>query len=439
MALTGIEIFKLTPKKNCKECGVPTCMAFAMKVAQGAVTVDKCPYFSDEALAKLSEATQPPMKTITVGEHKLGGETVLYRHEKTFVSKTLYAVKVCQKDPNHETALANIGNVDYERIGERMYVEFAYVNYVDDKAKFLELVTRAKETGKTIILGCTDAEIAKEAIAITGKDIILNGATAENYAAMNEVATAAGVVLGVRGNNIDEIYDTVAALEAAGNKNLIIDVTLPTIKETFAAAVQLRRAALKEENRTAGYPALVDIARPQFNADANMQQALATLFTMKYGSIVVMSGMSYAQALPLYGLRQNVYTDPQKPMRVEPGIYPLNGADADAVCALTVDFALSYFTISGEIERSGVPCNLLIPDAGGYSVLTAWAAGKLGAGSVAKFIEDYAIEQKINNRTLIIPGKVAVLKGEMQEKLPNWNIVVGPNEAVQVVKFLRDL
>ena len=439
MALTGIEIFKLTPKKNCKECGVPTCMAFAMKVAQGAVTVDKCPYFSDEALAKLSEATQPPMKTITVGEYKLGGETVLYRHEKTFVSKTLYAVKVCEKDPNCEEALANMGNVDYERIGERMYVEFAYVNYVDNKEKFLELVTKAKEAGKMIILGCKCPEVAKEALAITGKDVILNGATAENYAAMNEVATAAGCVLGVRGENIDELYDTVAALEAAGNKNLVIDVTLPTIKEAFAAAVQLRRAALKEENRTAGYPTIVDISNPKYAADATMQEALATLFTMKYGSIVVMSGMSYAQALPLYGLRQNVYTDPQKPMRVEPGIYELNGATPDSVCALTVDFALSYFTISGEIERSGVPCNLLIPDAGGYSVLTAWAAGKLGAGSVAKFIEDYAIENKINNRTLIIPGKVAVLKGEMQEKLPNWNIVVGPNEAVQVVKFLRDL
>ena len=147
--------------------------------------------------------------------------------------------------------------------------------------------------------------------------------------------------------------------------------------------------------------------------------------------------MSYAQALPLYGLRQNVFTDPQKPMKVEPGIYPLNGADETAVCAITVDFALTYFVVSGEMERSGVPVNLLISDAGGYSVLTAWAAGKLSATSIAKFVTEN-VADKVKSRTLILPGKVAVLKGEVQDKLPDWNVVVGPNEAVQLVQFLKD-
>jgi acetyl-CoA decarbonylase/synthase complex subunit gamma len=152
-----------------------------------------------------------------------------------------------------------------------------------------------------------------------------------------------------------------------------------------------------------------------------------------------MGGMSYAQALPLFGLRQNIFTDPQKPMKVEPGIYPLNGADENAVCATTVDFALTYFIVSGELERSGVPVNLLISDAGGYSVLTAWAAGKLSAGSIAKFIKENNIEGKIKNRVLIIPGKVAVLKGELEENLAGWKIIVAPNEAVGAVKFLKEL
>jgi acetyl-CoA decarbonylase/synthase complex subunit gamma len=170
-----------------------------------------------------------------------------------------------------------------------------------------------------------------------------------------------------------------------------------------------------------------------------MQTALASVFILKYGSIIVMEGMSYAQALPLYGLRQNIFTDPHKPMTVEVGIYPINGANQNSICALTVDFALTYFIISGEIERSGVPVNLLIPDAGGYSVLTAWAAGKLSAGSIAKFIKEEEIESKIQNRNLLIPGKVAVLKGELEENLPDWNIVVAPNEAVSLVKFLKEL
>ena len=170
-----------------------------------------------------------------------------------------------------------------------------------------------------------------------------------------------------------------------------------------------------------------------------MQTALASLFTMKFGSIVVMQNMSYAQALPLFGLRQNVFTDPQKPMTVEPGIYPINGAGPDDICATTVDFALTYFVVSGELERSGKPVNLLISDAGGMSVLTAWAAGKLSASTVAKFFEEQDIAGKINNRKLIIPGKVAVLKGEIEAKLPDWEIIVAPNEAVQLVKFMKDL
>jgi acetyl-CoA decarbonylase/synthase complex subunit gamma len=169
-----------------------------------------------------------------------------------------------------------------------------------------------------------------------------------------------------------------------------------------------------------------------------MQTALASLFTVKYGSIIVLEKMTYAESLALHGLRQNIFTDPQKPMKVEPGIYPLNKADENAPCCITVDFALTYFVVSGELERSGVPVNLLISDAGGYSVLTAWAAGKLSASSIAKFITDYDIENKIKNRNLILPGKVAVLKGELQEKLPGWNVVVGPNEAVALVKFMRE-
>ncbi len=169
-----------------------------------------------------------------------------------------------------------------------------------------------------------------------------------------------------------------------------------------------------------------------------MQGALAALFTLRYGSIVVMGRMTYADALPLYGLRQNIFTDPQKPMKMEPGVYRINGAGENAVCAVTVDFALTYFVVSGEMERSGVPVNLFITDAGGYSVLTAWAAGKLSANSIAKFIEENDIESKIKNRTLILPGKVAVLKGEIEARLPGWKVVVGTNEAIQLVRFLKD-
>ena len=446
MALNGIQIFKLTPKKNCKECGCPTCMAFSMKVAQGAMKIEQCPHMSEEALASLSEATAPPMKTIKIGtgaeEHTLGGETVLFRHEKTFVSKPRYAVALCtdMDDAAVEAKLAEIPKVDYDRIGERMHVEMIYVNYEDgaDKDRYVEMVKKAAALGRTLILGCKDVEVAKAALEVCkdGKPV-LNGATAANYAAMSEVATAAGVVLGVAGADLNETYDTVAALEKAGNKNLVIDATGTSVKEAYANAVQIRRASVKDQDRTFGYPTIVNVAALA-HGDRTLQQALASLFTVKYGSIVVMETLDYAEALPLFGLRQNVFTDPQKPMKVEPGIYPLNGADENAVVVTTVDFALTYFVVSGELERSGVPLNLVINDAGGLSVLTSWAAGKFSGNSISAYIKEN-VEPKVKSRKLIIPGKVAVLKGDLEAKLPGWEIIVGPREAVQLVKFLKDM
>ena len=441
MALKGLDIFKLSPKKNCKECGSPTCMAFCMKVAQGAVSIDKCPYFSDDAKAMLNEQTAPPMKTITVGGHKLGGETVLFRHEKTLVNKNLYAVCVgtCQDDAAVDQKLAEMQKVDYERIGERMYVEFVYCTYTTAATveKYVELVKKAAATGRNVILNCMDVDAAKAALEVTGKDAILNGANPENWEAMNAVATAAGVVLGVRADNISDLYDTVKKLEAAGNKNLVLDVTAATAKETLANAVLVRRTAIKDGDRSFGYPSIVNVASLA-KGNAQLQTAYAAMFTEKYASIIVMENMTYAQALPLYGLRQNIFTDPQKPMKVEAKIYPLNGADENSPCALTVDFALTYFLVSGELERSGQPVNLIITDASGMSVLTAWAAGKLSSSTIKKTFDELDIANKIKNRTLIIPGKVAVMKGEIQEKLPEWNVVVGPLEAVQLPKYMKD-
>ena len=442
MALKGLDIFKMSPKKNCKECGSPTCMAFCMKVAQGAVSIDKCPYFSDEAKASLNEATAPAMKTLTFGKDlKMGGETVLFRHEKTLVSKTLFSVAVSTNMTAEEVdaKLAGLQKVDYDRISERMYVETVTVsNTQNDPAVYVELVKKAAATGRALVLECWDVECAKAALEVC-KDgnPILNGATPENWEAMNEVATAAGVLLGVWAENLDALYATVKNLEGKGNKKLVLDVTAATGKETLANAVLVRRTAIKDGDRSFGYPSIVNLNRFA-KGNKHLQTAYASMFVEKYASIVVMEQMEMSQALALYGLRQNIFTDPQKPMKVEAKVYPLNGADENAPCCLTVDFALTYFLVSGELEHSNMPVNLLITDASGMSVLTAWAAGKFSSSTVKKFFDENDIENKIKNRTLIIPGKVAVMKGEIQEKLPGWNVVVGPTEAVQLPKYMKN-
>ncbi|MBP0985757.1 MAG: acetyl-CoA decarbonylase/synthase complex subunit gamma, partial [Oscillospiraceae bacterium] len=359
-----------------------------------------------------------------------------HRHEKTFVSESLFAVSVCAGCI--DSKLPEIEKVDYERIGERMYVEALNLEFTD-KDSYVQLVEKASGKGRLLILDVKDAEAAEAALEKCAADKpILNGATPDNDAQFTEIAKKYGVVLGIGAPDIDALHDTVAAVEGLGYKDLVLDVTAATLKDTFANAVQVRRAALKDGDRTFGYPSIVNVKKLA-EGDPHRQTALASLFVLKYGSIIVMEDMTYSQALPLYGLRQNIFTDPQKPMKVAPGIYPLNGADENSVCATTVDFALTYFVVSGELERSGVPVNLLISDAGGYSVLTAWAAGKFSAGSITKFIKENEIEDKIKNRTLIIPGKAAVLKGELQERLPEWNILVAPNEATNLVKFMKEL
>ena len=445
MALKALDIFKLTPKKNCKECGFPTCMAFSMKVAGGAVEVSKCPHMSDEAIQKLSEATAPPMKTLKVGagenEYTLGGETVLFRHEKTLVSKNRYAIAFCDCMTEEEVAskIANINKVEYERIVEVMKADFAGVTYNSNKENFLNIIKKLKaETKVAFILNVDDAEVAKEAVAeLKGLNPVVLGATKDNYEAMLEVVKGDNLALGLKADNLEDLYATVELVQKAGYKELILDVTGESIKDTYVNAVQVRRIALKEQDRTFGYPSIVFV-NELANGDDNMEVALSSAFTVKYGSIIVIDDISYAKALPLYALRQNLFTDPQKPMRVETKVYPINNPDENSPVLVTVDFALTYFVVTGELERSKVPCWLVIPDAGGYSVLTSWAAGKFGGSVIGNFVKECGIADMTKNRDLIIPGKVAVIKSDVQDNLPDWNVIVGTAEAMELPKFLKE-
>ncbi|MEF9991213.1 MAG: acetyl-CoA decarbonylase/synthase complex subunit gamma [Peptostreptococcaceae bacterium] len=446
MALKALDIFKLTPKKNCKDCGFPTCMAFCMKVASGAVDVSKCPHMSDEAIAKLSEATAPLMKTLKIGagesEYELGGETVLFRHEKTLVNRNRYALSFndSMTEEDIDAKLYNMKVVNYIRIGEEMKVEIALLEYKEDKEKFLKLVSKVKDSNLDLayIVACEDSLVVSEALHILkGIKPMVYGATKDNYKDMINVVKTEKLPLGVKASTLEELYSTIELIQSAGYRELILDVTGENIKDTFTNAVQVRRISLKEQDRTFGYPSII-FANKLSNNNEMMEVAISSLFTVKYGSIIVLDDINYAKALPLFALRQNIYTDPQRPMRVEPKIYPMNNPDENSPVLVTVDFALTYFIIAGEIEKSKVPCWLIIPDAGGYSVLTAWAAGKFGGNSISTFIKECGIADKINNRDIIIPGKVAVIKGDIEDNLPGWNVIIGTEESMHLPKFLKE-
>lgn len=447
MALTGLDIFKLTPKKNCKDCGFPTCLAFSMKVAAGGIEIEKCPHMSEENLSKLSESTAPPMKALTVGaganEYKLGGETVLFRHEKTLVNRNRFAVAIKDTDSADvvNSKIENIKKVDFERIGERMKAEFAAFIYTGNKEAYIANIKAVLASGAELayMVVCEDVEVAKEALELL-KDTnpILHGATAANYEQMVDVAAAGKYALGLRADSLEDLYELTSKVQSKDYKELLLDAGSKTIKEAYTNAIQIRRTALKDGDRTFGYPSIIfvnDLAKD----NKFMEIALSSIFTIKYGSILVIEDMDFARGHSVWALRQNIYTDPQRPMRVEPKAYSVNNANDESPVLCTVDFALTYFIINGEIEKSNVPTWLLIPDAGGYSVLTAWAAGKFSGSIIANFVKESGVEQKTKSRKLIIPGKVAVLKGDIEDSLPGWEVVVGPNESMQLPKFLKDL
>lgn len=447
MALTGLDIFKLTPKKNCKDCGFPTCLAFSMKVAAGGIEIEKCPHMSEENLSKLSESTAPPMKALTVGaganEYKLGGETVLFRHEKTLVNRNRFAVAIKDTDSADvvNSKIENIKKVDFERIGERMKAEFAAFIYTGNKEAYIANIKAVLASGAELayMVVCEDVEVAKEALELL-KDTnpILHGATAANYEQMVDVAAAGKYALGLRADSLEDLYELTSKVQSKDYKELLLDAGSKTIKEAYTNAIQIRRTALKDGDRTFGYPSIIfvnDLAKD----NKFMEIALSSIFTIKYGSILVIEDMDFARGHSVWALRQNIYTDPQRPMRVEPKAYSVNNANDESPVLCTVDFALTYFIINGEIEKSQVPTWLLIPDAGGYSVLTAWAAGKFSGSIIANFVKESGVEQKTKSRKLIIPGKVAVLKGDIEDSLPGWEVVVGPNESMQLPKFLKDL
>ena len=447
MALTGLDIFKLTPKKNCKDCGFPTCLAFAMKVATGAAEIDKCPHMSEENLAKLSESTAPPMKALTVGngenEYKLGGETVLFRHEKTLINRNRFAVAFRDTDSLElvNSKLENIKSVDFERIGERMKAEFAAFIYTGNKDAYILNIKTVLASGAELayIIVCDDVDVAKEALELL-KDTnpIVHGATASNYEKMVDLVSPGKYALGLKAASLEELYDLTAKVQAKDYKELILDAGSKSIKEAFTNAIQMRRTALKDGDRTFGYPSIIFV-NELAKDDKLMEIALSSIFTIKYGSILVIEDVDFARGLSLWALRQNIYTDPQRPMRVEPKAYSVNNANDESPVVCTVDFALTYFIINGEIEKSKVPTWLLIPDAGGYSVLTAWAAGKFSGSIIANFVKESGVELKTKSRRLVIPGKVAVLKGDIEDSLPGWEVIVGPNESMQLPKFLKDL
>ena len=444
MALTGIQIFKLLPKTNCKECGVPTCLAFAMNLASGKAELDSCPYVSDEAREQLAEASAPPIRPIAVGKGvraaTAGGETVQYRHEKTFYNPTLLAATVGSDiaDSDLATKLKTWNALQFERVGLNLRPELVALKDVNgDKDAFANTAKKIAETSEfNLVLMTEDPGVMKAAVDVCGfKRPLMYAATDNNVDELGALAKEQNLPLAVRADSVEGLIPLTEKLTEMGVKDIVLDPGSREIKQAHQDQVAIRRAALKDLNRSAGFPTITFPSEMASNLD--METVLGATFIAKYGGIVVLSDFTGESLFPLLLERLNIFTDPQRPMTVTEGIYEINNPDENSPVLVTTNFALTYFIVSGEIEGSRVPSYLLIKDSEGLSVMTAWAAGKFAGDDVGMFVKKSGIADKVKHQELIIPGYSAAIAGDVEEELPGWTITVGPREAAHIPGFLK--
>ncbi len=441
MALTGIQIYKMLPQTNCGDCGVPTCLAFAMKLAAGQAELDACPHVSDEAKDQLGAASAPPVLPVTIGDFKVGAETVLFRHEKTFVNPTGIAVLVTDKmsDSDIDKRLKNFKDLQYDRVGLLLKSDLIAVkSETGDAAAFEKLLNKVKDAVDTGMILMSDKidVLTAGAKLLADKKPLLYAATKDNVEEVGNIAKENKCSVAVKGDGFDEVIELTSKLTDMGLKEIVIDTGSRKLKKAFEDQILVRRAAVKQAFRPLGFPT---ITFPCEMTDNFMEETLiASTFIAKYGGIVVLSDLEGHVLFPLLVQRMNIYTDPQRPMATEQGIYEINNPDENSPVLVTTNFSLTYFIVSGEIEGSRVPTWLLVMDTEGLSVLTAWAAGKFVADAIGPFVKKSGIDAKIKNKSLVIPGFSASISGELEEELAGWKITIGPREAAHIPAFLKE-
>lgn len=445
MGLTGIQIFKLLPKTNCGECGVPTCLAFAMNLASGKAELDQCPYVSDEAREKLAEASAPPIRPVTIGRgvraFTVGGETVLYRHEKTFYNQPGIGALVGSdiSDADLEAKLKGYNALQFERVGFNLRPQLIALKDVNgDKGAFADKAKKIAETSEfNLVLMTDNVDVMKAGIEACGfKRPLLYAATEANADDMGALAKENDLPLAVKADSVEALVPLTEKLTEMGLKDLVLDPGSREIKQAFDDEIAIRRAALKDGNRAVGFSTIAFPCEMASNLD--METLISAMFIAKYAGIIIMSDFKGGTVFPLCLERLNIYTDPQRPMTVTEGIYPIGDPNDKSPVLVTTNFALTYFIVSGEIEGSRVPSWLLVKDSEGLSVMTAWAAGKFAGDDVGMFVKKCGIADKVSNKELIIPGYAAAIAGDVEEELPDWKIIVGPREAALIPPFLKE-
>jgi acetyl-CoA decarbonylase/synthase complex subunit gamma len=442
MALSGLDIFKLLPKTNCGDCGVPTCLAFAMKLAQKKAELSQCPHASDEAKATLGAASAPPIRLVKIGGSnalEVGNETVMFRHEKTFFHQTGIAIELRSSEgiERNRAKIHQVENLTIERVGEQLTADLFFVTFdSENEEEFLDAITTITEIStKGTVLNCQNIKVLEKGLETLKEDRPAVYCETKPTEEIYSLAKTFGASLVLTARSFEDLESQITAAAAAGLDDLILNLEATDFGKKLQHNTILRRSALQQNFKPFGYPLLSRIE------GGNPAEILAevSLQICKYASIIVLPDYDQALLYTLFTLRQNIYTDPQKPIQVDPKVYAIGDPTPDSPVFVTTNFSLTYFMVSGEIENSGLSAHLVVTDAEGQSVLTAWAAGKFDGEKIAKFIKDIQFEQQVRTRKIIIPGLVAQISGDLEENLPGWQVIVGCQEAADIPSFVKSV
>jgi acetyl-CoA decarbonylase/synthase complex subunit gamma len=438
MALSGIQIYKMLPQTNCKECGFPTCLAFAMKLAAKQVELSACPYVSDASKKQLAESAAPPIRLITLkangAELKVGNEVVMFRHEKTFYNKPGLFLRVKASDPDiaKKVAAADAYKVNY--VGMDFKLDGFAIEADGDLTAAVKAVRDV--TKRPLMLIGNDAALLDSSLSLlAGEQALIYAADLSNHESLADIAKKHKAALVVKADSLDALADLTQKVQAKGVEDMVLDLGGKNLGEWLTRSTQARRLALKSNFKPLGYPTIFFAAQNGLEKEA----VYAAQAISKYAGFVVLDTYAPEMIYPLLVLRENIYTDPQKPIQVQPGIYEINSPKPDSPVLVTTNFSITYFSVANEVESSGLPAWLLVTDAEGMSVLTAWAAGKFDAERIAKAVKGFDIASKVSRKRIVLPGHVAVLSGELEEELAGWEIRVGPREAVDLPAFMKQV
>ena len=444
MALSGIQIYKMLPQTNCKECGFATCLAFAMKLAAKQVELSDCPYVSEESKKQLAESATPPVSLVTLkvkaGEAQAGNEFVLFRHEKKFFNRPGIFIRVVDTEDDAVIADRDTSASAYsvDSVGRDLTIDgFAIEAASGDAARLTAVVESVRATtGLPLILVGDDPAVLSGGLeTLEGETPLIMGADQANWEAMADLAGKHEAALGVQGASLDELAELTEKIKEKGVEDLVLYPSVDGMSSSLALNTQIRRLALKNF-RPLGYPT---IAFAENSGDPGRDSIVAAQAICKYAGFVVLDRFEPELAYPLLVLRENIYTDPQKPIQVLPAIYEINNPGPSDPVLVTTNFSITYFSVANEVEGAGLPAWLLVADAEGMSVLTAWAAGKFDAESIAKTVMEFGVAAKVDRELIVIPGHTAVLSGELEAELPEGAIRVGPREAVDLPGFMKEV